>query len=83
MYCVGLLAIVLSEDVLQDHAVAEQLTGVNKFLLIGTRFAGIHFRQMALQPAYGPRGFAFDGHVLTLLIGRLHDQRYIHVAAVQ
>lgn len=80
MNCVRLLTIVLSEDVLQDYAVAEQLARVNKLLLIGTRFAWIDLRQMALQSADSPGGLAFDGQVLTLLIGRLYDQRYIHVA---
>lgn len=82
MYRVCLLAIVLPEDVLQDHTIAQQLSGVNKLLLVGTRFAWINLRQMALQAAYGPGGFAFDGQVLALLIGRLHDQCYIHDGVV-
>lgn len=79
MHGVCLLAIVVPQNVLQYDAVTQQLTGVDQLLLVGARFPGVHLGQVSLKPSNGPRGFAFDGLVLELLVRGFHYERNIHV----
>lgn len=75
-----LLAIVVSENVFQYDAVAEQLAGVDEFLLVGTGFAGVHLRQVALEPPNRPGRFALDRLIVQLLVRGFDYQRNIHDA---
>lgn len=76
----SLLAIVVSEDVLQYDAVAEQLTGIDELLLVGTGFPGVHLGQVSLEPPDRPGGFTFDRLVVELLVRGFDYQRNIHDA---
>lgn len=75
-----LLAIVVSENVFQYDAVAEQLAGVDEFLLVGTGFAGVHLRQVSLEPPNRPGRFALDRLIVQLLVRGFDYQRNIHDA---
>lgn len=76
----SLLAIVVSEDVLQYDAVAEQLTGVDEFLLVGTGFPGVHLVQVSLEPPDRPGRCTLDGLIVELLVRGFDYQRNIHDA---
>lgn len=76
----SLLAFVVPENVLQYDAIAEQLTGVDKFLLVGCGFPRVNLRQVSLEPPNRPGGFAFDRLIVELLIRGFYYQRNIHDA---
>lgn len=76
----SLLAFVVPENVLQYHAIAEQLTGVDKLLLVGCGFPRVHLGQVSLEPPNRPGGFAFDRLIVELLIRGFDYQRNIHDA---
>lgn len=79
MYRVSLLAIVVSQNVLQYDAVSQQLTGVDQLLLVGARFPGVHLGQVPFETPDRPRWFTLDGLVLELLIRGFHDERNVHI----
>lgn len=82
MYGVSLLALVGTKNVLQHDAIAEQLTGVDKLLLVGGGFPRVHLGQVSLEPPNRPGGFAFDRLIVELLIRGFDYQRNIHVATL-
>lgn len=79
MYRVSLLAIVVSQNVLQYDAVSQQLTGVDQLLLVGARFPGVNVGQVSFEPPDRPRIWNLNGLVLELLIRGLHDERNVHI----
>lgn len=79
----SLLAIVVSEDVLQYDAVTEQLARVDELLLVGTGFSGVHLGQVSLEPPDRPGGFTFDRLIVELLVRGFDYQRNIHDATAQ
>lgn len=76
----SLLAIVVTENVLQYDTIAEQLTGVDELLLVGGGFPRVHLREVSLEPQNRPRGFAFDRLIVELLVRSFDYQRNIHDA---
>lgn len=82
MYGVSLLALVGTQDVLQYDAIAEQLTGVDKLLLVSGGFPRVHLGQVSLEPPNRPGGFAFDRLIVELLIRGFDYQRNIHDATL-
>lgn len=79
----SLLAIVVSEDVLQYDAVTEQLAGVDELLLVCAGFPGVHLGQVSLEPPDRPGGFTFDRLIVELLVRGFDYQRNIHDATAQ
>lgn len=76
----SLLSIVVAEDVFEDDTIAQQLTGVDKLLLVGGGFPRVHLGQVSLEPPNRPGGFAFDRLIVELLIRGFDYQGNIHDA---